>query len=287
VLVTRLAHPGQPPAPHDLWSAWNLDPAILLSLALAAWVYARGARAGRPAHPSLSFAAGLLVVAIALISPIDALSSALFSAHMLQHMLLILVAAPLLVLGAPLGPMLLGLPRSAQLRLGRAYQAVPWLGKTGHVLVQPVVAWALHALAFWAWHAPALYQAALRSGPVHALEHLSLLGTALLFWWSVLPGRGARPAGGPGLAVLLLFTMALQSGLLGVLITFAPQPWYEAYTATTSAWGLTALEDQQLAGAGMWVLSGAAYLVAALVILAAWLNRMERAGVQESRSTTV
>ncbi len=276
-----LAHPGQPPAPHDLWLAWNLEPAILLSLGLTAWAYARGRRARQPSRAGLSFAAGLLVLAAALISPIDALGSALFSGHMLQHMLLILVAAPLLVLGAPLGPLLLGLPRAAQLRLGGIWQSARWLRAAGHALAQPFVAWSLHALVFWAWHAPGLYQAALRSELVHGLEHLSLLGTALFFWWAVLPARGARPAA-QGLAVLLLFTMALQSGLLGALITFAPEAWYEAYRASTAAWGLTPLEDQQLAGASMWVASGAAYLLAALGVFAAWLNRIERAGLRDS-----
>jgi putative membrane protein len=277
---TVQAHEGQPPAPHDLWRAWNLEPAILLPLGLTAWVYARGLRARRLSPPSLSFAAGLLFLAAALVSPIDALGSALFSGHMLQHMLLILLAAPLLVLGAPMGPLLLGLPRAVQLRLGRAWQAAPWLRPAGHALAQPLVAWSLHALVFWAWHAPALYQAALRSDAVHALEHFSLLGSALLFWWTVAPARGAR-SGVPGLAVLLLFTMAIQSGLLGVLITFAPEPWYGAYRATTAAWGLSPLEDQQLAGAGMWVASGGAYLLAALGIFAAWLNRLEYAGLRD------
>jgi putative membrane protein len=276
-----LAHPGQPPAPHDLWQAWNLEPVILVSLGVTAWVYARGRRARQPVPAVLSFAAGLLVLAAALISPIDALGSALFAGHMFQHMLLILVAAPLLVLGAPLGPLLVGLPRAAQLRLGQGWHAVRGLRAAAHGLTQPLVVWALHTLVFWAWHAPGLYQAALRSQLIHGLEHLSLLGTALLFWWAVLPARGARPAA-QGLAVLLLFTMALQSGLLGALITFAPEPWYETYRASTAAWGLTPLEDQQLAGASMWVASGAAYLLAALVVFAAWLNRIERAGQRAS-----
>jgi putative membrane protein len=274
-----LAHEGHPLAPHDLWWAWNLEPAILLSLGLTAWLYVRGLRAPRLSRASLNFAAGLWVLAIALVSPIDALGSALFSGHMLQHMLLILAAAPLLVLGAPMAPLLLGLPRPARLRLGRIWQAARWLQVVMHALAQPLVAWSLHALVFWAWHAPGLYQMALRSGAVHALEHFSLLGTALLFWWTVAPARGAR-SGAPGLAVLLLFTMAIQSGLLGVLITFAPEPWYGAYRVTTAAWGLSPLEDQQLAGAGMWVASGAAYLLAALGLFAAWLNRIELAGLR-------
>ncbi len=303
-----IAHGGQPLAPHDLWQAWNWEPSILLALGLTAWVYVRGRRARHPSRAapvtpsnpfpparsayapstgvrrtqrSLSFAAGLLTLAAALISPIDALGSALFSGHMLQHMLLIVVAAPLLVLSAPLGPLLLGLPRPLQLRLGRGWQAARWLRLAVSALTQPLVAWGLHTLVFWVWHAPGPYQAALRSELVHGWEHLSLLGTALLFWWAVAPARGTR-ASVQGLAVLLLFTMALQSGLLGALITFAPTPWYAAYHATTAAWGLTALEDQQLAGASMWTISGAAYLLAALRIFAAWLQQIERAGLPDS-----
>jgi cytochrome c oxidase assembly factor CtaG len=281
------AHDGQPPAPHDLWSAWNWEPAIALGLGLAAWAYARGLRAlGRRGEIRqaargwrlASFLAGLGVLFIALMSPLDALASALFSAHMLQHVLLILVAAPLLILGVPLGPFLLALSSPVRRTMGRGWRQTAWPRLSWQALTQPLVVWALHAVALWAWHAPGLYQAALRSELVHLLEHFSFLGTALLFWW-VLRGAGS----GSGFGVLYLFTLALQSGLLGALITFAPRPWYLAYRATAPAWGLTPLEDQQLAGVLMWIPMGVVYTIAALILFAAQLASIERAAQQRER----
>lgn len=133
-------------------------------------------------------------------------------------------------------------------------------------ITEPWGAWTLHAAALWGWHVPALFEAALANAWVHGLQHASFLGTALLFWWSVL-GRGVRRPDAVGLASL--FTTMLHAGALGALLTFAPHPWYAHYAAAAS--GLTALEDQQLGGLVMWVPGGLAYMVAGLAIMAAWL----------------
>jgi putative membrane protein len=221
-----------------------------------------------------AFAGGWLAVVIALVSPLDRLANVLFSAHMTQHMLLVLAAAPLLSLGAPLGPTLLALPPAWRIALGRG-----WPGSRLQVvwswLSRPAVAWGLHAGVLWAWHAPGPYQAALQAEWLHSLEHLSLLGTALLFWWVVFhPNRQHAWLRGPG-GTLFIFLQALQSGLLGALITLASQPWYGAYQSTTAAWGLSALSDQQLAGAIMWVPAGMVYVVGALGVLGVWLSAAE------------
>lgn len=277
------AHDGQPPAPHDLWSAWNWDPFIVSSLLLAGWIYAAGVwelqqRTGgwRSALTwrAVSFAAGLFTIFLALISPLDALATALFSAHMIQHTLLIVVAPPLLVLGVSPAPFLLAFPQPARRKLGQWWQRTRWLRTVWQALTQPPVAWALSALALWAWHAPPLYQAALHNETLHTLEHLSFVGTSLLFW------RGITRLGHGNLGMPALFTMALQGGLLGALLTFAPSPWYEAYASTTQAWGLTPLEDQQLAGAIMWVPMGTVYTLAALVLFMIRLAWIERAANQ-------
>jgi putative membrane protein len=134
----------------------------------------------------------------------------------------------------------------------------------------PSVAWALHAAAIWVWHAPALYQATLSSETVHTLQHVSFLGSALLFWWALLharEGRMARPA-----AVIYLFTTAVHTSLLGALLTFSTRLWYPLYDSGTLAWGLTPLEDQQLAGLVMWVPAGLSYLIASLALAATWLR---------------
>lgn len=274
------AHAGRPPEPHDLWTAWSPEPAVLLGIGLSAWLYARGvgrlwgrAGVGRGVRRWQlgAFAAGLLVLFVALVSPLDALGSALFSAHMVQHEVLILAAAPLLVLGVPLVPFLWALPPRWRRRLGRWAKARP-VRAAWRTLTHPASAWTLHAAALWTWHAPALYQATLRSEAVHVAQHASFLGTALLFWW-VLLHSGRKM--GQGVGVLYVFTTAVYGSILGALLTFSPRPWYPAYAGSVEAWGLTLLEDQQLGGLVMWVPAGVVYLGAALALFAAWLRSVE------------
>jgi putative membrane protein len=142
------------------------------------------------------------------------------------------------------------------------------------VLTAPFNAWLLHGAALWIWHLPAAYQAAVASETVHALQHASFLGTALLFWYALVHGREGRM--GYGASVFYLFATAMHSGGLGALLTLGRRAWYPVYGAATAAWGLTPLEDQQLAGLIMWIPAGASYLVAGLLLLAAWMRESER-----------
>jgi len=246
-----LAHRRQPPSPHELWTAWHLHPLVVLGLALPAAGYLWARAGGRRPHGGWSgrcIALGLGAAGLALLSPLDALAAALASAHMVQHVVLTTVAAPLLALGAPF----------------RAHG-----GGLGQVIQRPVVAWLLHVGALWGWHSAALYDAALRHPLLHALEHLSFIVTAVLFWRAAL--GGLRSAASAGTGLVLVFTMALQGVLLSALLTFARAPWYRSYT-TTRDWGLDPLTDQQLAGVVMWVPGGLVHLGAALALLAAWLH---------------
>jgi putative membrane protein len=222
-----------------------------------------------------AFAAGLLVLVIALVSPLDALSLTLFSAHMLQHLLLIMVAAPLLIVGAP--PVALAWMLPAQRpELARWWRRQSGLSAVWRAITHPVTVWALHVTAVWVWHMPFFYQAALTNEWIHWLEHASFFGTALLFWWVVAHcGRPGHLSVGAG--VFYIFTMVFQGGLLGSLLTFAPTAWYAIYAATTPAWGLTPLEDQQLAGVLMWIPASLIYLAVALAMLGRWLSRLEQA----------
>jgi len=188
------------------------------------------------------------------------------------------VAAPLLVLGRPLVPFVWALSPAARRTVGR-WTGAPAVRGTWAALTHPLAAWALHAVAIWIWHLPSLYAASVRSDMVHALQHASFLGTALLFWWSVLgTSRRGRPVA--PWAVLSLFGTALHTSILGALLTFSTRVWYPVYGATTAVWGLTPLEDQQLAGLIMWVPAGLVYLAAALALLAGWLAEPE--GVRPS-----
>jgi putative membrane protein len=188
---------------------------------------------------------------------------------MVQHELLMAVAAPLVVLGRPILPFLWALPMSWRRAIG-AWAGTPPVSAAWELLSLPVVAWTLHALAIWIWHAPALYQAALNSEAMHTLQHVSFLGTGLLFWWALLRGREGR-LGRPS-AVLYLFATSVHTTVLGALLTFSTRTWYPTYATATAAWGLTPLEDQQVAGLIMWIPAGLAYLLATLVIAASWLK---------------
>jgi putative membrane protein len=274
------AHAGAKIEPHDLWSAWTLSLAITIPLAASLLLYVAGMRRlwrragtgrGVSGWRAAAFVGGWLALVVALVSPLHALGEALFSAHMAQHELLMTIAAPLLVLGRPLVPALFALPPGAR-RGASGWTQLPSFRRAWGRLTSPGTAWLLHAIAIWGWHLPRLYEATLTNDLVHTLQHLSFLGTALLFWWTVLhPSWSGR-----GLAMLSLFTTMLHTGALGAILTVSSAVWYPAYAGTTRAWGLTPLEDQQLGGLIMWIPGGAAYLVAALALLGSALRESER-----------
>ena len=275
------AHTGQALAPHDLWGAWTFDPAVIALLATSAALYTLGLRrlwsasrrgAGVSVLEAACFGIGWIAMVAALVSPLHALGSVLFSAHMTQHELLISVGAPLIVLGKPVIPFLWALPAEGRRRVG-ASAKVRIVGIAWTFLTRPAVAFGLHAVALWVWHLPGPYQATITNRWMHALQHSSFVLTALLFWWTTLNARGLRAARGG--AVFFLFGTALQTGALGALLAFAPTLWYPAYAATTGPWGITPLDDQQLGGLIMWIPGSIPYLVAALALFAGWLRESE------------
>lgn len=269
------AHEGEPLEPHDFWFAWVFDPWILAPLAASAMLYAAGARPSRGVSPAnrLCFWSGWIFLTLSLVSPIHPAGEVLFSMHMVQHEILMVLAAPLLVLSKPLVAFLWALPPSWRTALGQASKAeavrVAW-----RALTRPFVSWSIHAAALWIWHVPAFFQATLGSDLVHSAQHLSFLGSALLFWWSLFQ---ALPRERYGAAVLYIFTTAIHTSILGALLTFATTPWYPAYQATTRPWGLTPLEDQQIGGLIMWIPPGVVYLAAGLVLFHLWLRESDAA----------
>jgi putative membrane protein len=280
-----LAHNGKPHTWHDLARTWSFEPGVVIALALSGWLYWRGVR--RLWHEPASdasrqhgvqrwevccYAGGWFALFVALVSPLHPWGRVLFAAHMTQHEVLMLIAAPLLVLGRPLVPILRALPVAWARTLGTWAKAAWWL-RVWRAITNPLAAWTIHAVALWVWHVPVLFQAVIDNEWVHTLQHLSFFLSALLFWWALIHGR--QGALGYGAGVLYMFTTALHSGLLGALITFAAGVWYPAYAHTTQTWGFTPLEDQQLGGLIMWIPAGLVYVVAGLALFAGWLRESE------------
>ena len=272
------AHPGHA---HEGAPGWTLDASVTLPLALALILYGVGLarlwRRSRNGHARLRrearlFGAGWLVLAAALVSPLHEAGERSFTMHMIEHELIMLVAALLLAISGA-GPVLLwGLPGAARRRIGRLLRAraieASWNGVSS-----PWIATALQAIALWLWHAPALFDRALASEGWHVAQHLSFLVTALIFWWSI---DETQARGRVGVAVVCLLVTACVGAALGALMALSSSPWYAGYAAMgMTPYGLTPEQDQQMAGLIMWIPGGIVHMGAALVILYRWLSPQE------------
>jgi cytochrome c oxidase assembly factor CtaG len=271
---TALAHGGED---HNR-SQWTFDPFVVAPLLVCGALYVTGivrlwSRAGRGrgvrAWRVLLYAGGWLALATALVSPLHWAGEQLFTFHMVEHEILMAVAAPLVVLGRPAGAVLWAVPRRLRLTAAQVPRT-PALRYLWAWLVRPVNATFLHGGAIWIWHEPHLLNASVSNVAVHRLQHLSFLITALLFWWALV--RSHRY----GAAVCHVFLTMLHMSLLGAFLALSPRVLYVAQTDHATDWGLSPLEDQQLAGLIMWVPAGTIYAVAALVFAALWIRRSPR-----------
>ncbi|HUG93889.1 MAG TPA: cytochrome c oxidase assembly protein [Planctomycetaceae bacterium] len=274
------AHGGGMVTPGRWWAAWNWQPAVLASLALLAGACGLGlcrlwrrAGAGRGVSrwQAIACGGGLLALTAALVSPLDALSDELAWVHMVQHMLLMMVAAPLFVAGTPLRLMPWALPRAARRVVSRWRRRLGAWHSPWYLLWQPLLLWSLFAATLWVWHWPVLYEAALNVPLVHDAQHITFFVAACLFW-RVLVDPVGRLRLGRGVGVLYLFTTSLHATLLGVFMTLSPRLWYAPYEGRAAAWNLTPLEDQQLAGLIMWMPACSIFAVAAAWLFGLWLS---------------
>jgi putative membrane protein len=264
------AHPI--PGLRDTPPGWTFDPAIVLPVGLAALLYGVGWTRllrrsvngrGLLKRQGLLFAAGWLCLAVALVSPLHQAGERAFTAHMIEHELLMLAAAPLLSLSHPLRAMIWAFPTRARQGLGGVGRSGP-IQAPWRVLTEPLTATFLQAAALWLWHLPSLFDLALKNGAWHAAQHLAFLVTALLFWSAVI-----RPGERLGRVVAGLFLTSIVAGALGAFMALSASPWYERYAHLgMTAWGLTPAEDQQLAGLLMWIPGGLVHALAALALLA-------------------
>lgn len=277
----------------ELWStgaAWTSDLRVVMPLYASAILFLIGTvrlwrRAGHGRGVRrwqvACFWCGWTALALALLSPLHWLGERLFTAHMIEHELLMAVAAPLLVLARPGATMLWALPSSWRAPVS-SIRRWPVLGSAWRVASLPFSATLLHAVALWAWHLPGLYDLVLVNALAHWLQHLSFLLSALLFWWALL--WGSSRSRGFGVAFLYLFLTSLHTGLLGVLLTVSPRLWYPRQVAAAAEWGLTPLEDQQLAGLVMWVPAGLVYAVAALALAGLWIRRSSPGSTRQAHA---
>jgi putative membrane protein len=258
-------------------TAWTFEPTVVIPFALTAALFVAGAVRRRSKSDwsnaqFVLFIAGWLTLVIALISPVHKLGSELFSVHMTQHELLMIVAAPLLVLSRPVLWFLWALPPGFRAAVGQ-WTKRPRVAALWTAMTLPLFVWLLHGATLWAWHIPSLYQASVELEWVHALQHTSFLLTALLFWWTLLHGRHGRLSYGMG--VIYCFTTVVHTSILGALMTFAQRVWYPIYDGRTTAFHVTALEDQQIGGLIMWVPAGIVFIVLGLWLLAALIRQSQ------------
>ena len=261
---------------------WTLDPLALSAIGTSTLVYSRGlynlwrsagVGAGIRRTEAAAFYLGQLSLLAALVSPLDRLSDLLFSAHMTQHEILLVVAPPLVVLGKPVVALAWAFGERHRRTVVRAFDS-PAVSGVWRVLSAPLIILLLHGGVLWLWHIPSWFEAALRSEWIHALQHASFFLTAVVFWWGIARGRYGR--GGYGLASAFVFATAMHTSVLGALLTVASRLWYPLYAARGAPWSVNAVEDQELAGLIMWVPAGVLLGLLALGLFAAWLGESAR-----------
>lgn len=263
----------------DDWTPSGWDIALLCALAAGALLHVIGARrmARRGARvrrlERVAFWTGWAAIVLAVAPPLDRAAAARFSMHMAQHELLILVGAPLLIVGRPIVPWLWALPAAWRRRAGVSAYARP-VTAAWRWVTAPVLAWVLHGFVVWIWHVPWLYEAAVRSEALHAFQHATFVGTAVFFWWGLVYGRYGRAA--YGAAALFVFTTSVHTGVLGALFTFSGSPFYPLYVARAVDQQIDPVADQQLAGLYMWIPAGILLTLFALALMLAWLSESER-----------
>lgn len=256
-----------------LWTNWQIAPTVLIGVfALAAgYILAVGPlnerrpdAAARPVarRQRLSFLAGCAALLVALGPPLEDWAGLLVSGHMVQHLILLFVVPPLLLYGTPawlLEPLL----------------RWPLIARTGYLLTRPLVAFVLSSAVVILWHLPTLYEASLRSEPVHVVQHQLFLVTSLLVWWPLLGSLPAWPRAAPLAQILLLVALTFPGGVVGSFLTLGKPGFYPTYTTVPRMWGIDLATDQQVAGLTMWVGGSVIYLLLVTVVFFRWATGEE------------
>jgi putative membrane protein len=261
----------------DAGLTWSLAPEVVLPVIIFALVYSYGVwrliSRKDPVRPTTTelglFASGMVMIALAVISPLCRLASTMAWAHMVQHAILVVVAPPLILLGRPGAVFAAAMPRSFP---------------SAKFVRSPALATTVYGMAIWFWHGPRFYQAGLLDATVHLAMYASLLAAAFIFWRAVIEAIRS-PGGQSGIMAVCLLVTIIHTGLLGALLTFSHSLWYPLVSAQAGSWGLSPLEDQELAGLIMWVPMGMIYIVAALAVIGAWVNTLTAVRAADARSS--
>jgi len=283
---------GGPPALGELLQTWSMPVGPLIALVLALVLYLRGWRLARvtrqnelPVWRAGCFVSGVVALWIAVASPIDALDDYLLTAHMIQHFILMSVAPPLIALGAPVIPILRGLPRLVIAALRPVFRA-RWLRSFGHFMMHPAVAWLAMNVAYVGWHVPTMFELTFKSEGIHDFEHLCFFATSLMFWWVVVEPWPAQ-AGWPRWTMIpYLLSADVVNTVLSATLAFAGKVLYAEYADALRVCFLTPLKDQVAAGAEMWVLNSVVMLIPAAVIAVGelsprWMRDADQGSVKE------
>ncbi len=269
-------------------AAWSTNPIPSFGLILAAYLYLTGlSRWHRPTHPisrwqRISFFSGLVVIFIALQSPIDAIAGHMFSFHQLQHILIRMVAPLLILGGAPLTPMLRGLPSWALLGLVRPIVSNSLARSAYYRLTNPVVATIIFLGVLYLWQVPVNMNLALRNDLVHHLMHLTMTFSGFLFYWLVIDPKPHRSRLHYGLRVLYLGLIVIPNTMLGVALVFAKAPIYSAYVEAGQLFGMSTMTDQEIGGLMLWVPGDMMSILAAGIVMILWYQKEEEQSALEA-----
>lgn len=260
--------------------SWAWEPVVLVGIAAGAGLYVLGWRrlaatrrggAAVARWRAAAYFAGLILVGVALLSPIATFTSLFFFMHMIQHMLLI-SAAPLLLLGSPLVPLLWALPRGPRRELGLLFVPSGWLQSGLHFLTHPVFTLVIFVATLAVWHVPSFYDEAQGHNLIHETEHLMFLGASGLYWWPVIHPWGGKRRLSYGMGIFYIAPNMVVQNAIGMVLTFVQQPVYQTYLNVPRLWNISVVLDQQLAGAVMGLLGAAINIVALSALVALFLR---------------
>jgi putative membrane protein len=272
-----------PPAYRDIFAEWSPPIVLTGTLIIFGVIYTRGwfgIRKTRPIQFPLwrlvSFLLGLAMIWLAIASPLDGFADVLLSAHMVEHLLLMSFAPPLLLLGYPVVPLLRGLPRGVTVHLLGPLIRIKMLRHLGHILIMPLMAWLAMNLVFLGWHVPAAYDFALEHEHWHEFEHLCFLGTSILFWWPLVRPWPTRESYAGWLLLLYLVMADIVNTVLSAFLAFCDRPVYPYYLREPNPFDISPLSDQRAGAVVMWVIGSLIFLVPAVVLTVRLLQRDER-----------